>query len=194
MCVPVFVGSLHGPRSLARRASAGLAVLLLPLAPGCGDDAALALLRREALRLCMVVRVNGFELGGTGSGGAALFPRVAALNHDCSPNCGARWDAAEGRLAVRTLRRVAAGEELTISYLGLGFDGRLASAADDADADEDGGAEDGTETAHLNDDLEQRLREDLRRKLRTDGVGGGVERRLHAQRHGGVEQQTMLLQ
>lgn len=99
----------------ARLASAGLAALLLPLLPG---GSSLEALEREALRLCMVVRVNGFEISA-GSGGCAIFPHTALLNHDCAPNCCARWERTEGRLTVRALRRVAAGEELTISYLGV---------------------------------------------------------------------------
>ena len=88
----------------ARLASAGLAAILLsssagPLsAGGGGSGAAVAAghVESEALRLLMVARVNGFELVGQrganggagagaglgGSGGCALFARIAALNHD----------------------------------------------------------------------------------------------------------------
>ena len=124
----------------ARLASAGLAAMLLsssagPLSAGGGGGGAAAAaaehVEREALRLLMVARVNGFELGQQqganggggselgGSGGCALFARIAALNHDCgAPSCRARWDWREAVLEVRTTRAVAPGEELTLSYLG----------------------------------------------------------------------------
>ena len=120
----------------AKRASAGLADLLIASAPE--QDGSTAALAREALRLFMVVRVNGFELGG-GSGGCALFPRIAAINHDCAPNCCTRWDRAEGRLEVRALQQIRVNEEITISYLGLDSDSYAHNVAGDGTAAEEAG-------------------------------------------------------
>ncbi|KAJ3045762.1 hypothetical protein HDV00_007888 [Rhizophlyctis rosea] len=47
-----------------------------------------------------------------------MFPLVAMLNHSCMPNC-AYVGIAHGQMLVRTLRPVAEGEELTVSYVDL---------------------------------------------------------------------------
>jgi len=46
-----------------------------------------------------------------------LYERCSRFNHSCAPNLSRRFTA-DGRVQLRTSRAVAAGEELTISYLG----------------------------------------------------------------------------
>ena len=53
------------------------------------------------------VRLAEFGIDGFGM---AMF-----LNHSCDPNCETEQDA-NHRIFIRTLRRVAAGEELTYEY------------------------------------------------------------------------------
>ena len=49
--------------------------------------------------------------------GAGCYPNTALLNHSCAPTCVLAFDGP--RVEVRTLRAVAAGEELTHSYVDL---------------------------------------------------------------------------
>jgi SET and MYND domain-containing protein len=49
--------------------------------------------------------------------GAGCYPDAAILNHSCQPSCVLAFDGAT--LEVRTARSVAAGEELTHSYVDL---------------------------------------------------------------------------
>jgi len=44
-----------------------------------------------------------------------LFPRATAFNHSCDPNC--EFYNLGARLSVRTLRRVASGDALHVSYV-----------------------------------------------------------------------------
>jgi uncharacterized protein len=56
-----------------------------------------------------------FDLGdGTVIDGGAGGNSSRWLNHSCAPNCEAIGD--EGRIFIRTLREVGAGEELSIDY------------------------------------------------------------------------------
>ena len=52
-----------------------------------------------------------------------LFPLVSMLNHSCQPNCTKYFESSPSmgppRLVIRTLRAVAAGEELLYSYVPL---------------------------------------------------------------------------
>jgi hypothetical protein len=48
--------------------------------------------------------------------GYAFFPLVSALNHSCEPNCQVAY-LEDGEALVFALRNIAAGEELTISYI-----------------------------------------------------------------------------
>lgn len=57
--------------------------------------------------------------------GIGIFPRAALLNHDCESNCAASFSPGAGsggrpKVNIRTLRRVLAGEELTLSYVDVG--------------------------------------------------------------------------
>ena len=65
-------------------------------------------------------RVNQFSILDDSSRtavGAGCYPRAAMLNHSCAPNCVLTYDGAS--VQIRTLREVAAGEELTHSYVNL---------------------------------------------------------------------------
>jgi SET domain-containing protein len=46
--------------------------------------------------------------------GNMLWNPARFLNHSCAPNCEAELDA--GRVWIRTLRHIGAGEELTLNY------------------------------------------------------------------------------
>jgi hypothetical protein len=107
--------------------------LLYQLAPfqgtpgGCG---ALPALPREELAR-RVLAANSFGVGATAAGseaagyaqggeGRALFPGIAMVNHDCNPNARTFQEGGGGSLPRRVLearRDIAAGEEVTISYL-----------------------------------------------------------------------------
>lgn len=51
--------------------------------------------------------------------GTALYPQISCLNHSCAPNCHVRFarDGGDHTATLQTTRRVAEGEELTISYI-----------------------------------------------------------------------------
>eukprot|EP00041_Stephanoeca_diplocostata_P028180 m.789444 g.789444 ORF g.789444 m.789444 type:complete len:500 (+) comp23323_c0_seq17:302-1801(+) len=69
--------------------------------------------REELILLLLRINCNTFDMG--------LFPLASFFNHSCLPTCqGFRvQDAASGTMMeVRTLCDIAAGEALTISYLG----------------------------------------------------------------------------
>ena len=57
---------------------------------------------------------NAHELAATDAVG--VFPLASMINHDCAPNCELAVDAS-GVLYVRGARAVAAGEELSYSYI-----------------------------------------------------------------------------
>ena len=58
---------------------------------------------------------------------SGIFCNCSRLNHACHPysTCTYTWDVEQGHLRVSTLRDVAAGEELTISYMGYSVDRKL---------------------------------------------------------------------
>lgn len=58
--------------------------------------------------------------------GIALYPRLSLLNHSCQPNCVLAFRGTTALL--RPLRRLAAGEELTIAYCDV-VDSRAARQA-----------------------------------------------------------------
>eukprot|EP01012_Entosiphon_sulcatum_P052700 TRINITY_DN7242_c0_g1_i1.p1 TRINITY_DN7242_c0_g1~~TRINITY_DN7242_c0_g1_i1.p1 ORF type:complete len:461 (-),score=63.69 TRINITY_DN7242_c0_g1_i1:192-1574(-) len=62
----------------------------------------------------MLIRPNAFStLNGEGSG---LYTIGCAINHSCAPNCSASEDASANGMIITTLRDIAEGEQLTISY------------------------------------------------------------------------------
>jgi hypothetical protein len=64
----------------------------------------------DVLRMFLALRYNGLESG--------VYRHVAMFNHNCHPNCAKFLPASNQRYSeVRTVRAVAAGESLTISYV-----------------------------------------------------------------------------
>jgi len=65
-------------------------------------------------------RTNCFDMDGKG---AALYPTLARLNHSCSPNCRHSYShdmhTNVHSQSITATRAVAAGEELTISYIDI---------------------------------------------------------------------------
>lgn len=106
---------------------------------GAGDDPALpdddvAAAVCEANAFCLTPEGYAYVAGGGDARprhadgelvGCGLWVLPARLNHACAPNC--RWGHVGGVMAVRTVRAVAAGEELTHSYVGVA--GGLADGA-----------------------------------------------------------------
>jgi hypothetical protein len=71
-------------------------------------------------------QANAFRTGDSSSATAtdarwsyALFPTVARINHQCTPNCHAHYCTYTGAQVVYTLREIEANEELTISYFDM---------------------------------------------------------------------------
>ena len=72
--------------------------------------------RGEKNPLSNIVRSNGYPLG-PGSDVGAVFAHVSRFNHSCVPNAKHAWNAALGHQTVYAIRPVAAGQEITLSYL-----------------------------------------------------------------------------
>ena len=51
---------------------------------------------------------------------AAVFSTICRINHACRPNAHVAWNHGSRRQTVHALRRIAAGEEITVCYLGAG--------------------------------------------------------------------------
>jgi SET and MYND domain-containing protein len=75
----------------------------------------------ELVRLMCIVRANslGFPFNEQATLGWSLECSVSMLNHSCEPNCAITLSSQRGCMEVRTVRRVKAGEELTISYIDM---------------------------------------------------------------------------
>ena len=78
----------------------------------------------DAVRLACVVNVNSHGVGTTRSfnqmRGLGLFPLLACLNHSCRPNCAYVFDTVNGgKMGVRALEAIGAGEELFVHYTNL---------------------------------------------------------------------------
>ncbi|KAJ3083171.1 hypothetical protein HK100_009516 [Physocladia obscura] len=95
----------------------------------CAEDfanhlpAELALPISEIVALACRINSNSHGIidptGNTNqSVGCGMFPAVAMLNHSCDPNCSF-VSSTHGRMIVRTLRPIDAGEELCVSYVDL---------------------------------------------------------------------------
>ncbi|KAH6682993.1 hypothetical protein B0J14DRAFT_694421 [Halenospora varia] len=67
-------------------------------------------------RLLTIFRSNAYN---TGTSNVGLFPEIARINHDCTPNCGNYWSEKTGRRIIYTNREVKEGEEITVSYIPL---------------------------------------------------------------------------
>lgn len=115
--------SLAGPVSGDAPEPAGQvskALLDLVRAPDC-DPNGDVVTDWEALRICLILERNTFGLvdpweATADSFDIALFPEASRFNHSCDPNA-TFYSVQGGLLVVRAVRAVAAGEEVTISYV-----------------------------------------------------------------------------
>ena len=62
----------------------------------------------------LFLQVSGAFLNSEGS---ALYELQSKINHSCEPNCEIIFKDNSNVLTLRTLRSIAEGEEITISYL-----------------------------------------------------------------------------
>ncbi|KAK6819646.1 hypothetical protein PG987_016129 [Apiospora arundinis] len=60
---------------------------------------------------------NVHPMGGGGATEAGLFLAACRINHACVPNAQNKWRADLGRMTVHAARDIAAGEEITLTYL-----------------------------------------------------------------------------
>eukprot|EP00931_Biecheleriopsis_adriatica_P089333 TRINITY_DN63488_c0_g1_i1.p1 TRINITY_DN63488_c0_g1~~TRINITY_DN63488_c0_g1_i1.p1 ORF type:complete len:493 (-),score=102.55 TRINITY_DN63488_c0_g1_i1:27-1505(-) len=113
--------SLHGEeKKLLRRIATTLATSMPALVAGESDGGSAAF-----GALCRF-RNNNFAITDELflAVGAGCYPHGAALNHSCRPNCLLSYELRKGEppvQVVRVLEPVAAGHELTHSYVDLGL-------------------------------------------------------------------------
>ncbi|PSS28173.1 hypothetical protein M430DRAFT_32646 [Amorphotheca resinae ATCC 22711] len=69
--------------------------------------------------LSNIVRSNGYPLG-PGSDVGGVFANVSRINHSCRPNAKHSWNPTLQKQTVYAIRPIAAGEELSLSYLSGG--------------------------------------------------------------------------
>ncbi|XP_076005573.1 histone-lysine N-methyltransferase SMYD1b isoform X1 [Genypterus blacodes] len=72
----------------------------------------------EITHLFGVINCNGFTVSdqrGLQAVGVGLFPNLCLVNHDCWPNCTVILN--HGKIEMRSLGKIAEGEELTVSYV-----------------------------------------------------------------------------
>ncbi|KAJ4366708.1 hypothetical protein N0V95_000036 [Ascochyta clinopodiicola] len=70
--------------------------------------------------LLSIFQTNCMEQGH----GAGVFAHASRFNHACNPNACFSWNGAIGRETIHTMRDIAAGEEITLSYCDGEFDKR----------------------------------------------------------------------
>lgn len=46
----------------------------------------------------------------------AVFPTIARVNHSCESNAVYKWNGALGKMTVHAIKRIAPGDEITVSY------------------------------------------------------------------------------
>ena len=63
---------------------------------------------------------NAYPCGSNDHSGdrQGVFEQICRINHACNPNCTITWNARLRRLTVHAARRIAPGEELTVSFYG----------------------------------------------------------------------------
>ncbi|KAI4603252.1 hypothetical protein KJ359_006045 [Pestalotiopsis sp. 9143b] len=64
----------------------------------------------------IIFRSNAYTLT---DGNVAMFPRIARINHSCQPNVANVWSPASGRRIIWAARKIAEGEEITVTYAPL---------------------------------------------------------------------------
>lgn len=67
-------------------------------------------------RLLTIFRSNAYN---TGDSRVGLFPKIARINHSCTPNSGNEWVEGAGHRVIYASRDVKKGEEITVSYIPL---------------------------------------------------------------------------
>lgn len=72
----------------------------------------------QTLDLLLAIQCNAHHIADDSKNavGLGLFIPAAYLNHSCKPNC-AWWFDEQGRMVMQSLRRIAANEEITYSYI-----------------------------------------------------------------------------
>ncbi|OAA55029.1 SET domain protein [Niveomyces insectorum RCEF 264] len=73
-------------------------------------------------RVTKILATNAFDIDGDDDGEYGLFvvfPEVSRLNHDCRPNADYHYDYDTLTQHVHAVRPIAAGEEITVSYMDL---------------------------------------------------------------------------
>ncbi|KAG9246811.1 hypothetical protein BJ878DRAFT_256001 [Calycina marina] len=73
---------------------------------------------RKAI-LSNIIRSNGYPLGPNSEVGG-VFLNISRCNHSCRPNAKHSWNRTSQTQTVYSLRTIAAGEEITLSYLSGG--------------------------------------------------------------------------
>ncbi|KAF2108902.1 hypothetical protein BDV96DRAFT_652503 [Lophiotrema nucula] len=69
----------------------------------------------NADRLKVIFRSNAYNTGKD----IGLFVKFSRINHSCRPNAGYAWNHRTGKRTLYAHRNIAAGEELSVSYIGL---------------------------------------------------------------------------
>lgn len=67
-------------------------------------------------KLLTIFRSNAYN---TGTSHVGLFPKMARINHSCRPNSGNYWSEESGVRVIYAAQNIAAGEEITVSYIPL---------------------------------------------------------------------------
>jgi hypothetical protein len=62
-----------------------------------------------------IVRSNGYPLGASSDVGG-IFPNIARINHSCWANYQQAWNTTRKQETAYALRKIEAGEEITIAY------------------------------------------------------------------------------
>ncbi len=62
-----------------------------------------------------IAKTNALPLG-PGATESGLFLQASRINHACLPNCQHTWNASISEETIHTVRQIAQGEEITISY------------------------------------------------------------------------------
>lgn len=72
----------------------------------------------EIHRICGILEVNCFEVGGghAGTSARALFPEAYLMCHDCVPNTNHTDDPMTHELTVRTTKALKKGDIISLSY------------------------------------------------------------------------------
>ena len=75
-----------------------------------GRECSIGIGMEEVTKVILVYLCNAFE-------GGLLFSSASRINHSCDPNCIYVID--ESTITVKAITNISAGEEITVSYLGL---------------------------------------------------------------------------